>query len=332
MAFITGLYAIHAPASALNNSEAENITGQVKSVRVRNQEYPYVSAQAWRFWLRDTIAQVVPEWQASPIYRGSGKKQQAFTEGDPIRYWDDDLFGYMRAEKRSDEPDSKSDGTLTRVAPFRTGTLMSAGPVEVVSDFGVMARAEGNPLLHGHEFYRATLVGPFSIDLRMVGTFTVRERTGYHNLSSAQFRSAQQRGLEYVPELDAVRLPLEERQRRVAALLHALGRMTGGAKQTLHYTDVSASFVAVAVLRGGNNPFQYLIKSSPQPEIHIDALDEARTVYADEFLSPLYLGLRQGFADGSRAALEERGYTLMHPRQALDQLAADLYQAPEWFA
>lgn len=328
MSFITGIYAIHAPGSALNNGRGENNVGQVKAVRIRNQEYPYVSAQAWRYWLRDTVHQLIPDWKASPIYRGKGKRQQSFTEGNPLLYWDDDLFGYMRAEKSDD--DSKGIA-LTRIAPFRTGTLMSASPVELVDDFGVMARGEGNPVLHEHEFYRTTLVGAFSVDLRMVGTFTIRDRTGYRNLSNEQMREAEALGLEVVPELEAVRLPIEERIRRVAALLHALGRLTGGAKQTLHFTDVSASLVAMAVLRGGNNPFQYLLSPAANPEIHLGALDEILSVYHSDMLSPLYLGMRQGFADSSRPVLEDRGIPVLHPRQAFDQLAAELWNSPHWF-
>lgn len=322
MSFITGYFAIHAPASALNNSKGEDNVGQVKAIRSGRREYPYATAQAFRFWLRDTIAQFVPEWQAAPITRsGAGKRQQAFTEGDPIRYWDDDLFGYMRAEKEE---------TLTRVSPFRVSTLVSVGPVEIVEDFGVMARGEGFPVLHGHEFYRATLAGAFSLDLRMVGTFTSQSRTGYLNLSKQQREQAKAQSLEEVQIGDhvALRLPMEERLRRVQALLYALGRLTGGAKQTLHYTDVSPAFVMMAVLRGGNNPFNFLLAPTPEPSLHAGALDEALTIYADEYLSPVYVGMRQGFADGSRELLESRGLNVLHPRQAFDQLMQDL--RPEW--
>ena len=97
MAFITGLLLIDAPASALNNGEADNIGSRVKTIRVRSADYPYVSAQSFRYWLRETLGRHFEnEWQASPVYTEKKGKQQAFTEGDPIAYADDDLFGYMR--------------------------------------------------------------------------------------------------------------------------------------------------------------------------------------------------------------------------------------------
>lgn len=321
MNFLTGIYAIQANAAALNNGEGEETTARVKTIRVQQREYPYVSAQAVRFWLRETLQRYDSGWQAAPIYRGKGSKQQAYTEGNPIRYWDDDLFGYMRAEK---------DQTVTRVSPFRLSTLIAAAPAEIVTDFGVMARMEGNPVLHEHEFYRTPLVGAFSLDLGMAGTFTSKERTGYLNLSKEQKKEAEARGLEYVSELDAYRLPVEERIQRIASLLRAFGRLEGGAKQTLHLTDVSPMFVCMAVLKGGNNPFINLLLPQPQPALNVAALDEALHVYGGDFISPVVIGLRQGFMDSAYAPLAERGLRVVHPRQALDELANLLRDHPEW--
>lgn len=55
MAFVTGLMLIDAPASALNNAGAEDgartdNTIAVKRIRTKAGDYPYVSAQAVRYW------------------------------------------------------------------------------------------------------------------------------------------------------------------------------------------------------------------------------------------------------------------------------------------
>jgi CRISPR-associated protein Cst2 len=321
MAFITGVLAIYAPASALNNGKGEDNKGKVKAIRSSRFEYPYVSAQSFKFWVRQTVASLSPEWEASPIYSGSSAKQQSYTEGNPLEYWDDDLFGYMRAEKGD---------TLTRVAPFRIGTFVSNTPLEITDDFGVMARAEGNPLLHEHEFYRTTLVGGFSIDLNAVGTFTWRERTGYRNLNTDLVKRAKEYNLE-ITDSD-VRLPIEARQQRVNLILKALSRLQGGAKQSLHYTDVAPSMVTMCVLQGGNNPFLNLVEAKPTPSLHLGALDEALRVFASEQLSPVYIGIKQGYMDDSRIAIENRQLAVVHPREAFDQLAQDVLAHPEWFA
>jgi len=318
--FLTGIYAIQAPASALNNGEGEDIKANVKSIRVGPQEYPYVSAQAVRYWLRETLRQYDPAWKASPIYRGKGK-QQAYTVGDPLEYWDDDLMGYMRAEKGQ---------SLTRVAPFRTSTLVAAAPVEITDDFGVMSRMNGDPVLHGHEFYRATLVGSFSIDLSAAGTFSYQDRSGYRNLSDELRAHAEQVGLEHLRDQEAYRMPIEARIRRIQSLLRAFGCLEGGAKQTLHHTDVSPAFVCMAVLRGGNNPFLNLVSPTFVPSLHTAVLDEAFSVFRDEFQSRPFIGLRQGFMDSAYPVLAERGLEVVHPRQSFEHLCLALETHPEW--
>ncbi len=60
MSFITGVQIIHALASALNNAGifpsqvAENAVG-IKVICINDRYYPYVSAQAYRYWLRQTL-------------------------------------------------------------------------------------------------------------------------------------------------------------------------------------------------------------------------------------------------------------------------------------
>ncbi len=324
MAFVTGLLLIDAPAAALNMGRGEETTATVKTIRVGMQDYPYVSAQAFRYWLRHTLEAYYPAWQAAPVITsGKGQKQQAYTEGNPIRYWDDDLFGYMRAVK---------DETRTRISPFRTGTLVSVMPVQIVEDFGVMARQKGNPVLHSHEFYSTVLQGLFSLNLGQAGTFSTRERSGFLNLDKALVEEARQLGLEHIEETDSYRLPLAERVMRVQTLLHALGRLEGGAHQTLHYTDVSPAFVMAAVTRGGNHPFYRVVSHQRgQPVLSREVLDQAFGVLADDLLSGVYVGLAGGFMEGAVEVLAEYGIPVMHPREALVGLAAALADHPEWW-
>src|SRR6185312_5073869 len=110
----------------------------------------------------------------------------AYTDSNPLLYWDDDLFGYMRAPSKRESArlkreadtsragETETTGAITRAAPFRVSTLVSLAPVSITSDFGTMSRHEGNPVPHEHQFYRATLRGLFSLDLHASGTFSYR--------------------------------------------------------------------------------------------------------------------------------------------------------------
>lgn len=358
MAFVTGLLLIDAPASALNNlgnipgARTDNTVG-VKVIRAKDGQYPYVSAQAFRYWLRTTLENAGIGWQAAPIYR---EEKVAYTDANPISYWDDDLFGYMRApskkasavEKRGADAsranETPTTDTITRVSPFRVGTFVSIAPVTPTNDFGTMSRQEGNPVPHEHEFYRTTLKGLISLDLQACGTFSYRDKTGFKNLDATRIEQAKRDGLEPVETEKSYRLPLDERIRRVSALFEGLARLEGGAKQTLHYTDVAPAFAIFAVTRGGNNIFGHVVGANGrgQPEIKRDALREALTVFADDLLSPVYVGWTQGYLDDERGRFESalsNGEMLSefagriridHPRRAFQSFVADLSEHARW--
>lgn len=368
MSFVTGLLLIDAPASALNNlglipgARTDNIVG-VKFIRAKDGSYPYVSAQAFRYWLRTTLESANLGWKAAPIYR---EEKVAYTDANPIKWWDDDLFGYMRApgtgskarKARQEDPEYQrltpldikegEEQAVTRVSPFRVSTLVSIAPVNITEDFGVMSRHEGDPVPHEHQFYRTTLKGLFSLDLHASGTFSYRQKTGYRNLDSERIRQAEEQGLEHNKAEKCYRLPLAERVRRISALFEGLAHLGGGAKQTLHYTDVAPVLVLLAVTKGGNHIFGHVVGATERglPKLKVDALKEALTIFADDILSDVYVGWVKGYLDEERdrfeAALAAGGaladfaakVKVGHPRQAFQALIADLQKAENagWLA
>jgi len=356
MAFVTGLTLIDAPASALNNlgnivGERDQNTSGVKVIRTREGAYPYVSAQAFRYWLRTSAQLRVKGWMAAPTYRDD---KIAYTDSNPIIWWDDDLLGYMRApsKKTTKEQQSKDASrteteiadTVTRVSPFRVSTLVSLAPVNITHDFGVMSRHEGNPVPFEHQLYRTTLQGLFSLDLHACGTFSYRNKAGYRNLDAVRAELARQQGLEHLEEDKAYRLPLEERVRRVQGLFEGLALLEGGAKQAIHYTDVTPAFCILAVTRGGNHIFGHSVGANNKglPEIKLEALREALTTMSDEILSPIYVGWVRGYLDEQRAQFEQfiedfsdrPPILIRHPRDTYRELVADLARSENayWLA
>lgn len=352
MAFITGLILIDAPASALNNQGAipgartDNTVG-VKFIGTREGAYPYVSAQAFRYWLRATLADN-SDWRMAPIYR---EEKVAYTDANPIKWWDDDLFGYMRAPskresaaKKREEDASRAEetpttDTVTRVAPFRVSTLISLAPVTLTEDFGVMSRHDGDPVPHEHQFYRATLRGLLSLDLNAAGTFSYAKKTGYRNLDDARIAEAKRAMLEHLEAQKSYRLNQSERLQRVTALLDGLARLEGGAKQTIHYTDVAPPLVMLAVTRGGNHIFGHAVGHDElrRPVVKTEALAEALAVHAEDILSPVYVGWTRGYLDNERARFEAwlaeakpANVVVVHPRQAYERLIVDLRAHPDW--
>ena len=163
MTYLVGKIALDITAGAPNNGRGEDNTGVVKKFWIGREAYPYVSAQAFRRWVRDSL----PAAEArSPVTReGQGKKQQAYTAGRPDRYLDDDLFGYMVAVKGEN---------FQRDTVLATGTLVAVAPRRPTPDFGTMSRgfpADAHPVIHEHEHYTAELAGDILLDLPRAGTF-----------------------------------------------------------------------------------------------------------------------------------------------------------------
>lgn len=353
MAFVTGCLVLDAPASALNNAGADQGARTdnaivVKKINAPDGPYPYVSAQAVRYWIRTNLELNEPRWKAAPVRR-EGKI--AYTDANPIEFWDDDLFGYMRApSKKSDAAkDEKAsplekDREITRVSPFRVSTFVSISVSRPVTDFGTMTRQQGDPVPYEHEFYRAHLLGLLSLDLSASGTFFDGARVGYKNIDSFRREAAQKAGLVEVTlrKQAAYRLPIEQRVERVATLIGSLALLNGGAKQAVHYTDLTPAIVFLAVTKHGNNPFYRMLTSSrtKATQFHVAAFQELMAAYKDNFLSDIYIGWAQGFLDAERHKLEGVLGQLNAPRVSLGHPAvqiekfADLLRAPhgaEWY-
>ncbi|HTE84925.1 MAG TPA: type I-B CRISPR-associated protein Cas7/Cst2/DevR, partial [Dehalococcoidia bacterium] len=306
MAFLAGLMLLDAPAAALNNAGAsgsdrtDNIVN-TKSIRVpRLGVFPYVSAQAFRYWLRTTLERSDDiEWHSAPVYR---EAKVAYTDANPMKWWDDDLFGYMRAEStrtaaaarrrddanRAGETPASVGLILTRLSPFRVGTFVAMAPGGVTDDFGTMSRHDGDPVPYQHQFYRTILKGLFSLDLHAAGTFSYRSRTGYRNLDENRRGEAERDGLEHLSDEQSYRLSLPKRIERIAALLGGIGVLAGGAKLALHYTDVVPAVILAAVMKGGNDPLNYAIEADErgQPVVNTEAVEELLRVWGDQMQSP----------------------------------------------
>ena len=298
---LIGLTLIDAPYSALNNADRpkdrpnDNIV-VVKTLKKgrRQNTYPYVSGQAWRNWWRTTLECEFDEWNSSPIDR-EGKI--AYTKVDPVKYDDDDVFGYMRAQSEG-QGKEKVDLTVTRLSPLKCSPLISISPQIPTNDFGVMARQEGNPVPYEHQFYSCILQGIFSLNLEAVGTFSDVNRTGYKNIAASYVETIQGAGGTRESENSPWALPKDIRIRRCQQTLEALPILSGGAKLTSHLTDVTPKLIVLSVLEGGNHPFMNLmVEEEGIGKLSLPALREVIGDYKDRFCDAIYIGRRSGFMD-----------------------------------
>jgi CRISPR-associated protein Cst2 len=181
---------------------------------------PYISGQAVRRMLRDRLEDL--GWQLSePFARVSG--QEVTPPVQPDQYIDEDLFGYMDAS-----------GGKRRTSPTRVSTLVGLFPYWGDRDLGTRSfeRFTGTPAEGGNLFeteladclYRGTIL----VELDRVGIFPARE------LGKGASDG---------------RLPIDERCRRVQALVRALSLLWGGGRTARMLTDLSPQFLVYARLK-----------------------------------------------------------------------------------
>ncbi|MDP4291086.1 MAG: type I-B CRISPR-associated protein Cas7/Cst2/DevR, partial [Bacteroidota bacterium] len=282
-----GLVLIDVDVVALNNagkntsSNNENAVA-TKSIRKNGRSYVYVSGQAWRYWWREALQKNVG-WCLSPITR-EGKI--AFTNADPMKYPDDDVFGYMRAAKdaeldENNEPVKDKKGnikmtnvTVTRVSPLKNSAIISAASVRPEENWSSMSRQVGDAVPYEKQEYSAIMKGMFSIDLSMIGTFSSYDRTGYKNLSVTLQEEALKNGAEKIDDpfvtdgsgnpMKLIRLAKDIRQRRAIETIQALKTISGGAMQTNNMGDVTPKFIVLATTKTGNHPFSHIIGNKGQ--------------------------------------------------------------------
>jgi CRISPR-associated protein Cst2 len=209
--------------------------------------------------------------------------------------------------------------------------------VYLTTDFGVMARQEGDPAPFEHQFYRATLQGLLSLSLNDAGTFTYSRRSGFQNLDSIRKKQAEEQGLEHIPEKLAYRLPIEQRVQRVQRLIEAIPLVQGGAKQTLHYTDVSPVVAIAAITRNGNHPFNYLFtEQNGEAVFNVEAFARAITSAPDQYLSPIGVGWKPGYAPAQESKVDDlpedvaRRIVRATPIEVFRGLAQGISESPEW--
>lgn len=303
-----GFFLINVDVAALNNAGADKSSNfdnavAVKKIYKNKKVYAYVSGQAVRYWWRDVLSDLF-NWQMSPILR---EKTIAFTNANPLIYPDDDMFGYMRAEK---------GGTFSRVSPLKNSALISIFPNDIVKNWSAMTRHQGDQVPYAKDEYSAIMKGMFSIDLSNVGVFTTENRSGFQNINEKLAAEIVQSGGKVINDEKALdkngvslkkyQISRKDRLDRIKQTISALGHLSGGAKQATNMADVAPVFIILTTLKGGNHLFSHVVTDeNDEANLKIDSLTEILKDYKDFIHGKIFIGRRKGFFDQYDKSLSE---------------------------
>jgi CRISPR-associated protein Cst2 len=323
---VVGTFLIQAEGAFLNGAGlgagADRNMTVPKTFSDFRDRVPYVSAQAWKRWLRETFQEENPDEPATVLRQlpgGTGTRGQTTkigTEMDPVMYAEDDIFGYMRAERgqgrtapeeeETDEDDVEAAPTpqrgervaaVMRAAPFAASILISirkSGWEGI--DEGFVHLKAGTPLPYSTRFYNTQLQGVFGLHYAHLGVF--RNEGDRIELDRSLVDKYLKEGK--IRRVDSQRNVYEmvENPRKVRAteILKALAVLRGGAKQAAFATDVAPKAIVLAGLSCGNLIFNDLFEDTREgPTVKLATLQEIIADYADRLMTPVFIGIRTGY-------------------------------------
>lgn len=271
---ITITYLSKVSFASLNggDKEVDNIN-PIKKVTLQNgEELPYVSSQAIRRALRDKLEELGSD--ISPVGTPSTDKGAPKTEMNPIKYIDDDLFGYMDASKGKGE----AVGTSTvRTSPIRVESLLALatykGDLDYATNF-MGKKIELNANIFETEIHSGVYRGTILIELDRIGKET-------------KLKDEKTRELETVDLVDN-----KEKASRVNNFLNALQMLWSQGRQTRFLADISPKFVAAGLMKSKNPIFLEAVELTEEGAINISKLNTVVSDY-DKFIEDYVFAVQE---------------------------------------
>lgn len=312
---LAGVFSISADGSFLNGAglgSGEDKNKSIVKYYWRDKKIPYISSQAWRRWLRNTLIDNT-NWPQSNLeaieWNQKGNTSKIAGQLDPIEYPEDDIFGYMYASpKKTKEKDERlrrdrlPTEQLVRSSPFKSSLLRGVPDLIIVAeDDGYVHLPDDTPLPYTTQFYSGELQALFGLEVYRLGVF---ERKGKTNQELDPFLldvysdklSIHDHPI-YKDGSIAIRNDLITYQNELtSALVKSIARLNGGSKLAQFATDVAPKLLILAGLNAPHLLFDnLLISKEGKPALHLEALKEIVSDYDSNFTTPLFIGIRSGY-------------------------------------
>lgn len=253
-------------------SEIENLN-VIKKIREGFLDFPYASAQAMKRALRDTLKGL--GYDTSPVINTA----PARTVGDPVKYIDDDLFGFMEAGSKKSERTEINRLNGIRKAVVSMTPLLSLSAFYDNVDFGANMmglQAAGDPMPYETEVHRGWYRVSLYVELDRIGTgagfITDRkeitravdvmellknplEQYDFIAPVSKDKKTELQKGFGTFKWIYGDELSTDERYRRAKALLDAIRFLAPSGRSSKWLIDLTPKLMVAAYVKGARTPF-----------------------------------------------------------------------------
>lgn len=272
--FLNIAYITKVNIASLNGAEGSggNITSIKKISSYSGEEYVYVSGQALRHYLKETLMQLGEKIteineKGEPTFKVNGKyvnldkkdKFDKYKEKIFKDFVDLDLFGYMF-------PNSYRRWSPVKVAPLLS-LLSYKGEVDYLTRKQKKEEKGGN-IVQVEIDTLNVMRGNIVINLDHIGAIVD----------------------EYSYEKEEI-LSEEEKKNRINKFLEAIKNFTGGARQSRNLEDIAPKFIVITKQKTGNPFFLNALKVDKNMNLDIEVLKEA--INEADF-EDIKIGLRSG--------------------------------------
>ncbi len=250
-------YIFKTSLGSINGSWTEGNVSTVKKITTPNgQQIPYVSGQSLKYQIRRAWKELGLGELLSEVKQTTISKGVNFTEGEPNKYIDDDLLGYMITGKKGTDEENRR-----RTAVVRASAAIGIFPFRNDRDLGTKSKEQtggdvssGGNIFETEIYYNYFRVN-FLIELDRLGV--------YQNFELAKASKDK-----------VVNLTIEQKRKRLTHLLNAISNIWGGGKQSRLLTDMSPKFLAVTFQNAKSPIFLETLTVSENEELNTQAVKE----------------------------------------------------------
>ncbi|RLG51737.1 MAG: type I-B CRISPR-associated protein Cas7/Cst2/DevR [Thermoproteota archaeon] len=311
----------------LNSGEGGSNLVDIKKYRWRGREFPYVSGQAMRFYLKEAIRREVGSEEACVA------NEQGETCGRIEKCVLCDLFGFMTTL-----PDR---GAIVRVSPVKVSPAMGMIPLDeaMVLDF-LTRRHRGQEQVEAGELRGDIVNVELSVNLYKAGLCVDIQRVGREEspveidrIEGIKRRRRRDREVAEAKVIQSIQLEdltdESERDRRVALLLNAVKDFSDYSKQARLLTDFTPDFILIALQSNYSHRLQKALEVNWERTVRlqIERLSQILTEVAEDCIRlagrpAIFAGMLNDLLENEkevRKLLESRSIPILTPRAAVEE-------------
>jgi len=280
----------------MNSGEGGTNLVDVKKYAKNSIEYPYVSGQAMRHYLRDSVRRSLSDGQFMCVPNDKGENC-----GEQTRCLNCDLFGYMLPKK--------GEGAGVRVSPVKVSTAMGLFPLEDNSTVDFLTRKKRKE--EGEKAKGDIVNVELGVNLYKCGVSIDVQRVGFIEEFNEDTKV-----LSHISFVDDTK-----KKQRINMVLNGIKYLTDYSKQSRLLTDFTPDIILASSQRIYSHRLQKAFELDKNGNLNIERF---KAIVSDlKEYSHLYFGVLPGVLDNENDVVEAAkatGLEVIKPNQVIDRV------------